>query len=40
VVEAIRDQWVIVVAAIGVVIVLAWLFVTRRSGNGRSPKER
>jgi hypothetical protein len=35
-VEAIRDQWVIVAAAIGVVIVVAWLFVTRRSGNRRS----
>ena len=35
-VEAIRDQWVIVVAAIGVVIVVAWLFVTRRSGHRRS----
>ena len=29
-IEAIRDQWVIAVAAIGVVILLAWLFVTRR----------
>jgi hypothetical protein len=33
-VEAIRDQWVIVVAAIGVVVVVAWLVVTRRSAIG------
>jgi hypothetical protein len=35
-VEAIRDQWVIVAAAVGVVILAAWLFVTRRSGNRRT----
>jgi hypothetical protein len=35
-VDAIRDQWVIVVAAIGVVIAVAWLVVTRRSGDRRS----
>jgi hypothetical protein len=34
-VQAIRDQWVIVGAAIGVLILVAWLFVTRRSGNRR-----
>jgi len=34
-VEAIHDQWVIVAAAIGVVILLAWLFVSRRPGGGR-----
>ena len=38
-VEAIRDQWVIVAAAIGVVILASWLFMTRRSGN-RRPNER
>ena len=38
-VEAIRDQWVIVAATIGVVALLVWLFLTRRSG-GREPKER
>jgi len=38
-VEPIRDQWVIVAAAIGVVILAAWLFVTRRSVN-RRPNER
>jgi hypothetical protein len=38
-VEAIRDQWVIVAAVIGVVILAALLFVTRRSGN-RRPNER
>jgi hypothetical protein len=34
-VEAIRDQWVIVAAAIGVVSLAVWLFVTRRPGNRR-----
>jgi hypothetical protein len=35
-VEAIRDQWLIVGATIGVVILVAWLVVTRRSKpNGR-----
>jgi hypothetical protein len=38
-VEAIRDQWVIVAATIGVVILLVWLVLTRRSG-GRGPKGR
>jgi hypothetical protein len=34
-VEAIRDQWVIVAAAVAVVIIAAWLFVTRRPRGGR-----
>jgi CBS domain-containing protein len=37
--EAIRDQWVIVAATIGVVILLIWLVLTRRAG-GRGPKRR
>jgi hypothetical protein len=38
-VEAIRDQWVIVAATIGMVILLVWLFLTRRS-RGPGPKGR
>ena len=34
-IEAIRDQWVIVGAAIGLVVLLAWLFVTGRPRGGR-----
>jgi hypothetical protein len=40
VVEAIRDQWVIIAAAIAVVIVFAWLFVSRRSNSDRRPRGR
>jgi hypothetical protein len=38
-VEAIRDQWVIAAAAIGVVLLLAWLVVTRRP-RGRDSTRR
>ena len=36
--EAIRDQWVIVAAIVGLAILLAWLVVARWPGGGSNER--